>query len=73
VVLNGLFVDLALEADLDGTQDIRQAVRTVLTDWSQQDKDLVSWCIRQELHVIWSVFVMARHKDIHDFVQELLG
>ena len=32
----------------------------------------MSWCIRQHLQIVWSVFVVRRNKDRHKFVQELL-
>lgn len=39
-------------------------------DWRHQHKHMVSRSIRQELQVIWSVFVMGGDIESHETVQE---
>jgi len=73
VVSNCLFVDFSFVANLNGTQDVGQAVSRSLVERSEEHEHLVGRCVREQLEVIGGILVVTRHEYVHDLAQELLS
>ena len=69
MILYWLLIYRSFKTYLHSTKNIGQA-RLAIGHGSKKDEDLMGWCVRQKLQVVWAVLVVWSHENVHYLLEE---